>query len=355
MRLVVTGGAGFIGSTVVCRAVRDGHTVLTIDKLTYAGRMEALSEVSSSPRHRFLKADIADRASVEAAFSEFDPDGVIHLAAESHVDRSIDDPKAFVTTNVEGTFVLLEAARRSWSKRHDAAGGRGLTFVHVSTDEVFGDLPGGGRFNLDSRYVPSSPYAASKAAGDHLARAWHRTYGLPVIVTNCSNNYGPRQHAEKLIPTVLRHALAGEPIPIYGDGQNVRDWLYVEDHVTGLIAALQQGRPGDTYLFGGHGDMRNLDLAQTICRLLDARAPRRDSGRYEQQIEFVADRPGHDLRYSIDPSHAQDVLGWKPRERLESGLAKTIDWYLANPAWLVPGTPLGRPGSRTADIVGAQS
>jgi dTDP-glucose 4,6-dehydratase len=350
MRLVVTGGAGFIGSAVVCRAVRDGHTVLTVDKLTYAGRMQALDEVSASPLHRFLKADIADNRAIETAFADFQPDAVLHLAAESHVDRSIDDPNAFITTNVQGTFVLLEAALRYWSRRRSE-----FRFVHVSTDEVFGALGEEGCFDLTSRYAPNSPYAASKAAADHLARAWQRTYGLPVIVTNCSNNYGPRQHAEKFIPTVIRHAQAGEPIPIYGNGQNIRDWIYVDDHVAGLMATLQYGKPGGTYLFGGRCDVRNLDLAHAICRILDKRAPRSDKSDHASQIKLVTDRPGHDFRYSIDPSHAEGALQWKVREQLETGLTKTIDWYLDHPDWLVPGTVLGRLGSRNVDSIGAQS
>jgi dTDP-glucose 4,6-dehydratase len=348
MRLVVTGGAGFIGSAVVCRAIRDGHAVLTVDKLTYAGRMQALDEVSASPRHQFLKADITDSRAMDVAFGEFKPDAVLHLAAESHVDRSIDDPYSFITTNVQGTFTLLEAALRYWSRRRNE-----FRFIHISTDEVFGALGENGCFDLDSRYAPNSPYAASKAAADHLARAWERTYGLPVIVTNCSNNYGPGQHAEKFIPTVIRHARAGERIPVYGNGQNVRDWIYVDDHVAGLMATLQHGRPGSTYLFGGRCDVRNLDLARGICRILDKRVPRSDKKGYASQIDLVTDRPGHDFRYSIDPSHAENTLRWKASEELETGLTKTIDWYLANAEWLVPGTVLGRLGSRNASIIGA--
>lgn len=352
--MIVTGGAGFIGSSVVNRAVRDGHDVLTIDKLTYAGRLEALADVSTSPHHRFFEADVADRTAMMAVFRDFDPDGVLHLAAESHVDRSIDDPGDFVVTNIHGTFVLLESALQQWSRRH---GPRAETFrfVHVSTDEVFGALTEHGSFDLTSRYAPNSPYAASKAAADHLARAWHTTYGLPVIVTNCANNYGPRQHAEKLIPTVIRHALAGEEIPIYGTGQNVRDWLHVDDHVAGLMAALRRGRPGDTYLFGGRTQMRNLDLAHMICQLLDARVPCIGGKSYALQINLVRDRPGHDFRYSIDPSHAETALGWKADERIKTGIARTVDWYLANPDWLVLGKTLGRLGNRTAATVRAIS
>lgn len=354
MKLVVTGGAGFIGAAVVCHAVRDGHAVMTIDKLTYAGQLDALTEVMSSPRHYFVKADVADRAAMEAAFDDFEPDAVLHLAAESHVDRSIDRPDCFITTNVNGTFVLLETALRYWS-RHCVPGRKEFRFVHISTDEVLGSLAKAGSFDLSSRYDPSSPYAASKAAADHLARAWHRTYGVPVIVTNCSNNYGPRQHPEKLIPTVIRHAVSDESIPIYGSGVNVRDWLYVEDHVAGLLATLQHGQAGETYLFGGRCDVRNIDLANKICAILDARAPRADGKPYARQIAFVADRPGHDLRYSIDPSHAETALEWRASERLETGLAKTVDWYLANPDWLIPGKVLGRLGSRNAELIRATS
>jgi dTDP-glucose 4,6-dehydratase len=352
MRLIVTGGAGFIGSAAVSHAVRAGHDVLTIDKLTYAGRREALAEVMHSPHHSFLHADVADSDAMDTALRDFDPDAVLHLAAESHVDRSIDDPEAFVATNVRGTFVLLEATLRHWSWLRGARR-ESFRFVQVSTDEVFGTLSEDGPFNASSRYAPNSPYAASKAAADHFARAWYRTYGVPVIVTNCSNNYGPRQHAEKLIPTVLRHALAGGSVPIYGTGANLRDWLYVEDHVRGLMAALRHGRPGQTYLFGGRCEMRNLDLAKMICALLDARCPRGDGKSYALQIAFVMDRPGHDFRYAVDPSHAESALGWKVDEPLETGLAKTIDWYLANPDWLIPVKQLGRLGTRAAEIAGS--
>ena len=352
MRLVVTGGAGFIGSAVVSRAVRAGHDVLTIDKLTYAGRREALAEVMLSPHHCFLQADVADSDAMDSAVRDFDPDAVFHLAAESHVDRSIDEPEAFVTTNVRGTFVLLEVALRHWSQLRGARRDD-FRFVQVSTDEVFGTLTEGGPFKESSRYAPNSPYAASKAAADHFARAWHQTYGIPVIVTNCSNNYGPRQHAEKLIPTVVRHALAGAAIPVYGTGANVRDWLYVEDHVNGLMAAFRRGQPGQTYLFGGRCEMRNLDLAGMICDLLDARLPRNDGKSYARQISFVMDRPGHDFRYAVDPSHAESALGWKADERFETGLAKTIDWYLANTDWLIPVKELGRLGTRPTEIAGA--
>ena len=289
-------------------AVHGGDDVLTIDKLTYAGRRDALAEVTATPRHRLVQADIADRHRMEAAFRDFDPDAVLHLAAETHVDRSIDDPGAFLATNMRGTFVLLEAALHHWSRlpraRRDA-----FRFVHVSTDEVFGTLAENGTFDANSRYAPSSPYAASKAAADHLARVWHQTYGLPVIITNCSNNYGPRQHAEKLIPTVIRH------------------WRRA----------------------------RNIDLVLMICDLLDARRPRADGKPYARQITFVADRPGHDFRYAVDPSHAETALGWRAAEPLETGLASTIDWYLANADWLIPANALGRLGTRMAATAGAAS
>ena len=349
MRLIVTGGAGFIGSAVVCRALRENHEVLTIDKLTYAGRLEGLAEAMASPRHHFLHADIADGKAMENAFRDFEPDAVMHLAAESHVDRSIDEPAAFVATNVQGTFVLLEAALRFWLLLRGAQREH-FRFIHVSTDEVFGTLAETGSFDANSRYAPSSPYAASKAAADHFARAWHRTYGLPIVVTNCSNNYGARQHAEKLIPTVIRHALADAPIPVYGTGANTRDWLYVEDHVEGLLAAMRRGRPGDTYLFGGRCDVSNIDIVGMICALLDARRRRDDGKPYAQQIAFVADRPGHDFRYAVDPSHAEATLSWRAEEPLDTGLAKTVDWYLANNDWLIPVSELGRLGIRNAEI-----
>jgi dTDP-glucose 4,6-dehydratase len=329
--------------------VRDAHDVLTIDKLTYAGNLRTLNLVMASPRHSFLQADVAASDAMDTAICDFDPDAVLHLAAESHVDRSIDKPEAFVATNVYGTFVLLEATLRHWSRLRGARR-ENFRFVQVSTDEVFGTLGEERTFNGSSRYAPASPYAASKAAADHFARAWYRTYGLPVIITNCSNNYGPRQHAEKLVPTVVRHALAGAPIPIYGSGAHIRDWLYVEDHVNGLMAVLRGGRPGQTYLFGGRCERRNLELAEMICALLDTRRPRHDGKPYSQLITPVMDRPGHDLHYAIDPSHAERTLGWKAREQLETGLAKTIDWYLANSEWLIPVTQLGRLGTRAAEI-----
>jgi dTDP-glucose 4,6-dehydratase len=345
LKILVTGGAGFIGSAVVRDAIAAGHDVFTMDKVTYAGRKEALDVVLTSPHHRFVKADIADKAAVAEAFSTFGPDAVINLAAESHVDRSIDRPDAFIETNIVGVYVLLEAALRYWSslaaERRDH-----FRFLQVSTDEVFGSLGDGEVSAPDSSYAPTSPYAASKAAGDHLARSWHCTYGLPVIITNSSNNYGPWQHGEKLIPTVIRCALRGEPIPIYGSGSNTRDWLFVTDHVAGLASALHKGRVGQSYLFGSGDSIRNIDLATTICAQLDARRPRTNGKRYAELIAFVADRPGHDQRYAIDPSHARRELGWQCTQSLDAGLAKTIDWYMKNPDWLTPGPGPHRLGTR---------
>lgn len=354
MRLIVTGGAGFVGSAVVDRAIRDGHDVVTIDKLTYAGRLDSLSNVLGSPLHNFVQVDIADSPAIEAIFRDFHPDAVIHLAAESHVDRSIDDPACFINTNITGTYVLLESALRHWSQLSDADRDK-FKFIHVSTDEVFGSLGEHGSFNSLSRYEPNSPYAASKAAADHIARAWHRTYGLPVIVTNCSNNYGPRQHGEKFIPTVIRNAIAGERIPIYGSGVNVRDWLYVDDHADALMAVLQRGKVGQTYLFGGHCGIKNIDLATMICGLLDASAPRGDGAAFASQIALVTDRPGHDFRYAIDPTETERLLLWQAKEELESGLKKTINWYLARPEWFGSADSLDRLGLRTAQVLRAKT
>ncbi len=346
MRVLVTGGAGFIGSALVQRLIGAGHEVLTYDLLTYAARLEALAPVLDHPGHRFVRGDIRDRSAVAAAFAESGPDAVIHLAAESHVDRSIDDAGAFIDTNVRGTHVLLEAALDHW-RGLPRARRDGFRFVQVSTDEVFGSV-GDGAFTEESRYAPNSPYAASKAAGDHLARAWHRTHGLPVIVTNCTNNYGPRQHAEKLIPTVLRHALEGAPVPIYGTGANVRDWLHVEDHARGLEAVMLRGRPGATYLFGGRTERDNLTLARALCALLDTAVPRPGGASYLELISFVADRPGHDHRYAVDPSRTEAELGWRAERALDEGLRETVGWYLGNRGWLVPVSELGRLGAARA-------
>jgi dTDP-glucose 4,6-dehydratase len=333
MRIIVTGGAGFIGSAFVRQSVREhGHEVLNLDKLTYAASPEALEDVGRDRRYRLARADICDRAAVAVAFATFAPEAVVHLAAESHVDRSIDGPGAFVTTNVVGTYVMLDAALAHW--RRLAAPERGaFRFVHVSTDEVYGSLGAEGRFTELSRYDPNSPYAASKAAADHLARAWHRTYGLPVILTNCSNNYGPYQFPEKLIPLTIIKAMAGEALPVYGTGQNVRDWIHIEDHVRGIQAALTRGRVGEGYNFGGASERTNLQVVRAICGRLDEVRPRPGGEPRERLIEFVPDRPGHDARYAIDDTKARGQLDWGPRETFDSGLAATIDWYLAHQGW----------------------
>jgi dTDP-glucose 4,6-dehydratase len=331
--LLVTGGAGFIGSALIRRLLSTtDHHVVNVDKLTYAGNLESLGPVSALPSYHFVRADIADAHAMRQVMEEFRPHGVIHLAAESHVDRSIDGPSAFVSTNIVGTYVLLQEALRHW---------RGLTgpqatafrFVHVSTDEVFGELGDTGAFTEKSPYRPNSPYSASKAASDHLARAWHRTYGLPVVTTNCTNNYGPYQFPEKLIPLTIRHALANRPIPVYGRGANVRDWLHVDDHAGGLLAALEAGRPGESYLFGGSSERRNLDVVHAICDLVDALAPGRAPSPRRSLVRFVADRPGHDHRYAADASRATRELGWRPTRSFESGLRDTVAWYLENAEW----------------------
>ncbi len=332
-RILVTGGAGFIGSALVRHLVaRTPHTVLNVDALTYAGNLDSLAEVAEHPRYRFSRTDIRDAAGLRALFDEFRPDAVMHLAAESHVDRSIDAPAAFVTTNVVGTFTLLEEATRYW--RALPEGGRAaFRVLHISTDEVFGSLGAEGAFCETTPYDPSSPYAASKAAADHFVRAWHRTYGLPVLVTNCSNNYGPYQFPEKLIPLMILKALQDEPLPVYGRGENVRDWLYVEDHVEALLVVLEGGRPGETYAIGGRGERTNLEVVRQICRILDELQPRRDGRSHETRISFVPDRPGHDLRYAIDPSKVERELGWRARVPFDEGLRRTVQWYLDNRRW----------------------
>ncbi|MGM4886861.1 dTDP-glucose 4,6-dehydratase [Tardiphaga sp. 11_C7_N12_6] len=344
MRVVVTGGAGFIGSAVVRRLIQTDHDVLNIDKLTYAGRVETLNDVATSPRYRFAQIDITDRAAVADAFASFDPELVLHLAAESHVDRSIENSSVFITTNIVGTHVMLECALRHWSALASRRQS-GFRFVHVSTDEVYGTLGVEGFFSEDSAFAPNSPYAASKAAADHLARAWYQTYGLPVIATNCSNNYGPWQHPEKLLPTILRNAVSELPIPIYGTGDNVRDWLFVEDHVDGLLLAASAGRPGERYNFGGDGERSNLQIARAICGILDEICPRTGGQSHLDAITFVADRPGHDFRYAVDASKAKRELGWVSAHDFESGLTRTIQWYLSNPIWFARSdNELGRRG-----------
>jgi dTDP-glucose 4,6-dehydratase len=329
---LVTGGCGFIGSALVRHLLRETDAaVVNLDKLTYAGHPSTVAEVADSPRYQFVQADIADPEAVEAVFEEHRPRAVLHLAAESHVDRSIDGPGAFVQTNLVGTYTLLDAARRHWAglpaPERDA-----FRFLHVSTDEVFGALGEEGAFSEDTPYDPRSPYSASKAGSDHLVRAWHHTYGLPVLVTNCSNNYGPYQYPEKLIPVVILKALANAPIPVYGVGGNVRDWLYVEDHVRALLAVLEGGTLGETYLVGGRSERRNLEVVRAICEVLDELTPPAE-GSHADRITFVTDRPGHDWRYAIDPSKLERELGWRPQESFESGLRKTVAWYLAHRQW----------------------
>lgn len=330
-RILVTGGAGFIGSAL-CRHIIDntGDELCVVDKLTYAGHMESLDSVAASPRFRFERADICDRAGVREIVAEFRPDSIIHLAAESHVDRSIDDAGDFIKTNVEGTFSLLDAARKYFSTLSGAEA-RGFRFLHVSTDEVYGDLADtSDYFRETTPYAPSSPYSASKAASDHLARAWWRTHGLPTVITNCSNNYGPRQFPEKLIPLMVLNALEGKPLPIYGNGMQIRDWLYVEDHARALYLVSEKGTPGETYNIGGNNEMANRDVVDAICGILDARMPRKDGASYREQRAFVTDRPGHDARYAIDAGKIEKELGWRPEETFLSGLEKTVAWYLEN-------------------------
>ncbi len=334
MRIMVTGGAGFIGSALVRHLIEETeHEVLVFDKLTYAGTLTSLERVAASPRHRFTKADICDRASVETALSDFRPDRIYHLAAESHVDRSITGAADFMSTNVMGTFNLLECARRYWTGLNGAAK-RDFRFLHVSTDEVYGSLGAEGLFTETTPYDPSSPYAASKAASDHLAIAWGRTYGLPTVVSNCSNNYGPYHFPEKLIPLVILNALHGKPLPVYGDGSNVRDWLYVEDHARALHLIASEGRLGETYNVGGRNERRNIEVVRTICAILDRLAPKKHA--HADLITFVTDRPGHDARYAIDATKLETELGWRARESFETGIEKTVAWYLANETWWRP-------------------
>jgi dTDP-glucose 4,6-dehydratase len=335
MRVIVTGGAGFIGSALVRHLVLDraAAAVLVIDKLTYAGDRRSLGDCEGRPGFAFLEADICDAARMRAVVAEFQPEAIMHLAAESHVDRSIAGAAPFIETNVNGTFSLLEAARAHHAAL-DGAAREGFRFLHVSTDEVFGSLGPTGAFDETTPYDPRSPYSASKAASDHLARAWRETYGLPTLVTNCSNNYGPHHFPEKLIPLIILNALEGKALPVYGDGSNVRDWLFVEDHVRALVAAVERGRPGDTYCVGGRSEMRNIDVVHAVCDLLDQRVPAAAPRR--GLIRFVADRPGHDHRYAIDPSKIERELGWRAQESFASGIARTVDWYLANEWWWRP-------------------
>lgn len=337
MKILVTGGAGFIGSAVIRHLVENTkHVVANVDKLTYAGNLDSVATVSSSNRYHFYQVDICDREALDEVFYEFQPDAVMHLAAESHVDRSIDGPADFIETNIVGTYILLEAARSYWQglpAERQAA----FRFHHISTDEVYGDLHGtDDLFTETTPYAPSSPYSASKASSDHLVRAWQRTYGLPTLVTNCSNNYGPYHFPEKLIPHMILNALAGKPLPVYGDGNQIRDWLYVEDHARALVKVVTEGEVGETYNIGGHNEKRNIEVVRTLCSLLEElAADQKPAGvaRYEDLITFVKDRPGHDVRYAIDASKIEHELGWKPEETFETGLRKTVAWYLNNREW----------------------
>jgi len=336
MRIFVTGGAGFIGSALVRHLIENtGYEVLNFDKLTYAGTLTTVEQVAGSDRYRFVQGDICDAEAVRAAIADFRPDVITHLAAESHVDRSIDGPGAFIQTNLVGTYTMLAEARAYWQSLEGAAKER-FRFHHISTDEVYGSLGEDGLFTEDTPYDPRSPYSASKAGSDHLVSAWGHTYGLPVLITNCSNNYGPFHFPEKLIPLMIVKALAGEPLPIYGKGDQIRDWLYVEDHVRALQAAFEKGQVGRTYNVGGHNEKQNIEVVRTVCAILDELRPRADGKPYAEQMTSVADRPGHDKRYAIDASRIQQELGWTPLETFETGIRKTVEWYLANEAWWRP-------------------
>ena len=334
MKILVTGGAGFIGSAVIRHLIKHtDHEVLNIDKLTYAGNLESLKEIDQSPKYQFKQMDICETDQITKAIEAFQPDAIMHLAAESHVDRSIDGPAAFIQTNIVGTYTLLEAARKYWvnlgpeAKQH-------FRFHHISTDEVYGDLEGTtDLFTETTSYAPSSPYSASKASSDHLVRAWYRTYGLPVLVTNCSNNYGPYHFPEKLIPLVILNALDAKPLPVYGNGQQIRDWLFVEDHARALYNVVTEGVVGETYNIGGHNEKQNIEVVKTICKILDELKPQSSGQSYESWITFVKDRPGHDLRYAIDAAKIKNELGWSPTETFETGIRKTVEWYLNNLDW----------------------
>lgn len=334
MKIIVTGGAGFIGSAVIRHIIKNtDNQVLNVDKLTYAGNLESLVDVEDNPRYSFKKIDICDAEAVRQAFSDFQPDLIMHLAAESHVDRSIDGPAEFINTNIVGTYTLLEAARKYWQALEEEKKST-FKFHHISTDEVYGDLEGTTNlFTETTPYAPSSPYSASKASSDHLVRAWYRTYGLPVVITNCSNNYGPYHFPEKLIPLVILNALDGKPLPIYGKGNQVRDWLYVEDHARALYKVVTEGAIGETYNIGGHNEKQNIEVVRTICAILDKLKPQSNDQPYESLITFVTDRPGHDVRYAIDATKIKNDLGWTPEETFDTGIRKTVEWYLNNLEW----------------------
>ena len=330
MKCLVTGGAGFIGSAVCRYLITCGYTVVNLDKLTYAANLDSLATIAAHPQYKFYRADICDRDGVASVFAREQPDAVMHLAAESHVDRSIGEPAEFITTNVVGTYQLLEVAR-DYFERLPGERADQFRFLHVSTDEVYGSLGSTGAFTESTPYDPKSPYSASKASSDHLVRAWHSTYGLPVLMTNSSNNYGPYQFPEKLIPLIITNAILGHPLPVYGDGQNVRDWLHVEDHASALLAVLERGRPGERYNVGARSERSNLEVVTAVCDYLDQRVPRERSHR--EAISFVTDRPGHDFRYAIDPEKIEREIGWQPQHSFEAGLERTIEWYIANEAW----------------------
>lgn len=336
-KIIVTGGAGFIGSALIRMIIKETpHTVLNLDKLTYAGNLSSLSEVSDSPRYSFVQADIADEVAVTKIVNDFQPDAIMNLAAESHVDRSIDGARPFMETNILGTYTMLHVARNYWSELAEEKK-TAFRFLHISTDEVFGSLEGPeGFFTETTPYDPRSPYSASKAASDHLVRAWFHTYGLPILLTNCSNNYGPYHFPEKLIPLIILNALEGKSLPVYGQGANIRDWLYVDDHARALLKVLEQGTPGESYNVGGHNERTNLQVVRTVCGILDELRPRAQGGHYEDLITFVADRPGHDLRYAIDPTKLTTELGWQPQENFDTGIRKTVQWYLDNEWWWGP-------------------